>query len=61
MANTTTADITASFTLGEIRLIRQLYHELSIDELAIFFGKSSQEIRELVQELDLKKGEVCCG
>lgn len=49
----------AVFTLGEIRLLKSLYHELSIEELAIFFGKSPADISSICKELDLKKQEVC--
>jgi len=54
-------EIIPVFTLGEIRLIRQLYNELSIEELAIFFRKTSRDISDLVQELGLKKEEVVNG
>lgn len=47
------------FTLGEIRLLKSLYHELSIEELAIFFRKTPAEIQSIANELNLKKQEVC--
>lgn len=58
MHNTTLPTPPAFFTLGEIRLLKSLYHELSIEELAIFFRKSPIDIQAIVQELDLKKQEV---
>lgn len=51
----------ALFTLGEIRLMKILYHEMSIAQLAAFFRKSTQDITELVEELELKKEEVVNG
>jgi hypothetical protein len=49
------------FTLGEIRLLKSLYHELSLDELAILLRKSSKDITALVRELGLKREEVHNG
>lgn len=61
MFNQTPVDKISFFTLSEIRLIRQMYEELTIDQLATFFRKSSQDISELAIELGLKKEEVSNG
>lgn len=58
MVDQSKSDPIAFFTLNEIRLIKQLYHELSIDELAIFFRKSTPQITGLADELGLKRKEV---
>jgi hypothetical protein len=46
------------FTLGEIRLLKSLYHELSQEELAIFFSKPLSVIQEICVELNLKRKEA---
>lgn len=43
------------FTLAEIRLLKVLYHELSLEELAIFFAKPKESITDMAKELALKK------
>lgn len=57
MNNLTLPNPPAVFTLGEIKLFRLLYHELSISELAIFFQKSEKHVTELITELALKRKE----
>lgn len=49
------------FTIGEIRLLKTLYKELSIDELAIFFRKTPDDIRSMIQEFGIEKKEVSNG
>lgn len=61
MLNQTSQNPPAFFTLGEIRLLKSLYHELSMQELAIFFRKSESDIQAITQELNLKRKELVNG